>query len=179
MVWPGYLATPQIRHEGWTEWRADVWSFPPSAYIRPRTVYEGTRATFLFVPQVRYRREPLSTRQPPHFPLLEDLMRDGSDGAALLAVIHYYCPEQMKLEGECRGPQPHSATLPLWHLGKGNVHLPASLKPASVWLMLGIKPASCTLMGTQSAEPCLWSLPASYEMWKVSKHQVMGPGQPC
>lgn len=29
-------------------------------------------------------------------------MRDGSDGAALLAVVHYYCPEQMKLDGEWR-----------------------------------------------------------------------------
>ncbi|XP_058158721.1 calmodulin-regulated spectrin-associated protein 1 isoform X1 [Dasypus novemcinctus] len=51
--------------------------------------------------KVRYRREHLSNRQLPHFPLLEDLMRDGSDGAALLAVIHYYCPEQMKLDDIC------------------------------------------------------------------------------
>ncbi|XP_016067335.1 PREDICTED: calmodulin-regulated spectrin-associated protein 1 isoform X1 [Miniopterus natalensis] len=51
--------------------------------------------------KVRYRREHLSTRQPPYFPLLEDLMRDGSDGAALLAVVHYYCPEQMKLDDIC------------------------------------------------------------------------------
>ncbi|XP_039075565.1 calmodulin-regulated spectrin-associated protein 1 isoform X2 [Hyaena hyaena] len=51
--------------------------------------------------KVRYRREHLSARQPPHFPLLEDLMRDGSDGAALLAVVHYYCPEQMKLDDIC------------------------------------------------------------------------------
>lgn len=28
-------------------------------------------------------------------------MRDGSDGAALLAVVHYYCPEHMRLDGEC------------------------------------------------------------------------------
>lgn len=54
---------------------------------------------------MRYRREHLSARQPPYFPLLEDLMRDGSDGAALLAVVHYYCPEQMKLDGECRTPR--------------------------------------------------------------------------
>lgn len=54
--------------------------------------------------QVRYRREHPSTRQPPYFPVLEDLMRDGSDGAALLAVVHYYCTEQMKLDGECRVP---------------------------------------------------------------------------
>uniref|UniRef100_A0A673UMA4 Calmodulin regulated spectrin associated protein 1 n=1 Tax=Suricata suricatta TaxID=37032 RepID=A0A673UMA4_SURSU len=51
--------------------------------------------------KVRYRREHLSARQPPHFPLLEDLMRDGSDGAALLAVVHYYCPEQVKLDDIC------------------------------------------------------------------------------
>ncbi|KAJ7418494.1 Calmodulin-regulated spectrin-associated protein 1 [Willisornis vidua] len=51
--------------------------------------------------KVRYRRDHLSSRQLPYFPLLEDLMKDGSDGAALLAVIHYYCPEQMKLEDIC------------------------------------------------------------------------------
>ncbi|XP_032334643.1 LOW QUALITY PROTEIN: calmodulin-regulated spectrin-associated protein 1 [Camelus ferus] len=51
--------------------------------------------------KVRYRREHLSARQPPYFPLLEDLLRDGSDGAALLAVVHYYCPEQMKLDDIC------------------------------------------------------------------------------
>nr|XP_036863547.1 calmodulin-regulated spectrin-associated protein 1 isoform X1 [Manis javanica]XP_036863551.1 calmodulin-regulated spectrin-associated protein 1 isoform X1 [Manis javanica] len=50
---------------------------------------------------VRYRREHPSARQPPHFPLLEDLMRDSRDGAALLAVVHYYCPEQMKLDDIC------------------------------------------------------------------------------
>lgn len=37
-------------------------------------------------------------------------MRDGSDGAALLAVVHYYCPEHMKLDGECRMPH-HTASL--------------------------------------------------------------------
>ncbi|XP_010214767.1 PREDICTED: calmodulin-regulated spectrin-associated protein 1 [Tinamus guttatus] len=50
---------------------------------------------------VRYRRDHLSSRQLPYFPLLEDLMKDGSDGAALLAVIHYYCPEHMKLDDIC------------------------------------------------------------------------------
>ncbi|XP_017911563.1 PREDICTED: calmodulin-regulated spectrin-associated protein 1 isoform X3 [Capra hircus] len=50
---------------------------------------------------VRYRREQLCARQPPHFPLLEDLMRDGSHGAALLAVVHYYCPGQLKLDDIC------------------------------------------------------------------------------
>uniref|UniRef100_A0A3P9KRT6 Calmodulin regulated spectrin-associated protein 1b n=1 Tax=Oryzias latipes TaxID=8090 RepID=A0A3P9KRT6_ORYLA len=50
---------------------------------------------------VRYRREHSSGRQLPFFPLLEDLMRDVCDGAALLAVVHYYCPDIMKLEDIC------------------------------------------------------------------------------
>ncbi|KAM3611517.1 uncharacterized protein V6R79_019955 [Siganus canaliculatus] len=51
--------------------------------------------------KVRYRREHASGRQPPFFPLLEDLMRDVCDGAALLTVIHCYCPDLMKLEDIC------------------------------------------------------------------------------
>ncbi|XP_063791927.1 calmodulin-regulated spectrin-associated protein 1 isoform X2 [Pseudophryne corroboree] len=51
--------------------------------------------------KVRYRRDHPSNRQLPYFPLLEDLMKDISDGAALLTVIHYYCPEQMKLDDIC------------------------------------------------------------------------------
>ncbi|XP_006863749.1 PREDICTED: calmodulin-regulated spectrin-associated protein 1 [Chrysochloris asiatica] len=51
--------------------------------------------------KVRYRREHLSSRQAPFFPLLEDLMKDCSDGAGLLVVIHYYCPEHMRLDDIC------------------------------------------------------------------------------
>nr|XP_005987438.1 PREDICTED: calmodulin-regulated spectrin-associated protein 1 isoform X3 [Latimeria chalumnae] len=50
---------------------------------------------------VRYRRDHLTSRQLPFFPLLEHLMKDVCDGAALLAVVHYYCPEQMKLDDIC------------------------------------------------------------------------------
>ncbi|TSM85956.1 Calmodulin-regulated spectrin-associated protein 1-B [Bagarius yarrelli] len=51
--------------------------------------------------KVRYRREHSSGRQIPHFPQLEDLMRDVCDGAALLTVVHYYCPDLMKLDDIC------------------------------------------------------------------------------
>uniref|UniRef100_A0A7N6B9X9 Calmodulin regulated spectrin-associated protein 1a n=1 Tax=Anabas testudineus TaxID=64144 RepID=A0A7N6B9X9_ANATE len=51
--------------------------------------------------KVRYRREHASGRQLPFFPPLENLMRDVCDGAALLAVVHYYCPDLMKLEDIC------------------------------------------------------------------------------
>lgn len=51
--------------------------------------------------KVRYRREHGAGRQMPFFPLVEDLMRDVCDGAALLTVVHYYCSELMKIEDIC------------------------------------------------------------------------------
>uniref|UniRef100_A0A3B3UCX0 Calmodulin regulated spectrin-associated protein 1a n=1 Tax=Poecilia latipinna TaxID=48699 RepID=A0A3B3UCX0_9TELE len=51
--------------------------------------------------KVRYRRDHLSGRTLQHFPLVEDISKDVSDGTALLAVIHFYCPEVVKLEDIC------------------------------------------------------------------------------
>ncbi|XP_058230621.1 calmodulin-regulated spectrin-associated protein 1-B isoform X2 [Hemibagrus wyckioides] len=62
---------------------------------------EYTKLSFCCAVVVRYRREHASGRQLPHFPLLEDLMRDVCDGAALLTVVHYYCPDLMKLDDIC------------------------------------------------------------------------------
>ncbi|XP_077417523.1 calmodulin-regulated spectrin-associated protein 1-B isoform X2 [Vanacampus margaritifer] len=59
--------------------------------------------------KVRYRREHASGRHLPFFPLLEDLMRDVCDGAALLTVVHYYCPDLMKLEDICLKEVPSMA----------------------------------------------------------------------
>ncbi|XP_075041884.1 calmodulin-regulated spectrin-associated protein 1 isoform X2 [Mixophyes fleayi] len=59
--------------------------------------------------KVRYRRDHPSNRQLPYFPLLEELMKDVSDGSALLTVIHYYCPEQMKLDDICLKEVPSMA----------------------------------------------------------------------
>ncbi|XP_024236980.1 calmodulin-regulated spectrin-associated protein 1-B isoform X1 [Oncorhynchus tshawytscha] len=51
--------------------------------------------------KVRYRRDNLSGQQLQHFPMLGDLMKDMCDGAALLSVVHFYCPECMRLEDIC------------------------------------------------------------------------------
>ncbi|KAM7368810.1 hypothetical protein PAMP_013117 [Pampus punctatissimus] len=51
--------------------------------------------------KVRYRRDHLSGRTLQHFPLLDDLLKDICDGSALLVVIHFYCPELIRLEDIC------------------------------------------------------------------------------
>ncbi|TRY95021.1 hypothetical protein DNTS_004669 [Danionella cerebrum] len=50
---------------------------------------------------VRYRREHLSGRAVPHLSVMEDLMKDVCDGAALLALVHFYCPDLMRLDDIC------------------------------------------------------------------------------
>ncbi|XP_059381819.1 calmodulin-regulated spectrin-associated protein 1-B-like [Carassius carassius] len=50
---------------------------------------------------VRYRREHLSGRPFPHLAVMEDLVKDVCDGKALLALIHFYCPEYMRLDDIC------------------------------------------------------------------------------
>ncbi|XP_075792789.1 calmodulin-regulated spectrin-associated protein 2 isoform X3 [Pelodiscus sinensis] len=49
----------------------------------------------------RYRKEQTLLKQLPCIPLVENLLKDGTDGCALAALIHFYCPEIVKLEDIC------------------------------------------------------------------------------
>ncbi|MGH0146422.1 UNVERIFIED_CONTAM: hypothetical protein FKN15_050666 [Acipenser sinensis] len=49
----------------------------------------------------RYRKEQALTRQMPCIPSVENLLKDSTDGGALAALIHFYCPETVKLEDIC------------------------------------------------------------------------------
>ncbi|XP_041126117.1 calmodulin-regulated spectrin-associated protein 2-like isoform X2 [Polyodon spathula] len=49
----------------------------------------------------RYRKEQALTRHMPCIPSVENLLKDSTDGGALAALIHFYCPEMVKLEDIC------------------------------------------------------------------------------
>ncbi|XP_067394410.1 calmodulin-regulated spectrin-associated protein 2 isoform X2 [Emydura macquarii macquarii] len=49
----------------------------------------------------RYRKEQTLFKQLPCIPLVENLLKDGTDGCALAALIHFYCPDIVKLEDIC------------------------------------------------------------------------------
>ncbi|KAM9705993.1 calmodulin-regulated spectrin-associated protein 2 isoform 1-T1 [Dama dama] len=51
--------------------------------------------------KARYRKEQTLLRQLPCIPLVENLLKDGSDGCALAALIHFYCPGVVRLEDIC------------------------------------------------------------------------------
>ncbi|EHH22059.1 calmodulin-regulated spectrin-associated protein 2 isoform X1 [Papio anubis] len=49
----------------------------------------------------RYRKEQTLLKQLPCIPLVENLLKDGTDGCALAALIHFYCPDVVRLEDIC------------------------------------------------------------------------------
>ncbi|XP_041133761.1 calmodulin-regulated spectrin-associated protein 2-like isoform X3 [Polyodon spathula] len=49
----------------------------------------------------RYRKEQALARHMPCIPPVENLLKDSTDGGALAALIHFYCPEMVKLEDIC------------------------------------------------------------------------------
>lgn len=49
----------------------------------------------------RYRKEQTLLKQLPCIPLVENLLKDGTDGCALAALIHFYCPAVVRLEDIC------------------------------------------------------------------------------
>uniref|UniRef100_A0A8D0CP39 Calmodulin regulated spectrin associated protein family member 2 n=1 Tax=Sander lucioperca TaxID=283035 RepID=A0A8D0CP39_SANLU len=51
--------------------------------------------------KARYRREHAQQRSAPSLPLVENLLKDNTDGCALTAVLHFYCPQAVRLEDIC------------------------------------------------------------------------------
>ncbi|KAH0618347.1 hypothetical protein JD844_017459 [Phrynosoma platyrhinos] len=51
--------------------------------------------------KARYRKEQALLKQLPCIPLVENLLKDGTDGCALAALIHFYCPDIVQLEDIC------------------------------------------------------------------------------
>nr|XP_020471626.1 calmodulin-regulated spectrin-associated protein 2-like [Monopterus albus] len=49
--------------------------------------------------KARYRREHAQQRSTPSLPLVENLLKDNTDGCALTALLHFYCSQAIRLEG--------------------------------------------------------------------------------
>lgn len=62
----------------------------------------------VFVPlpwfQARYRKELAQQRNAPSLPLVENLLKDNTDGCALTTLVHFYCSQAVRLEGGTKTP---------------------------------------------------------------------------
>ncbi|XP_075473185.1 calmodulin-regulated spectrin-associated protein 2 isoform X3 [Ascaphus truei] len=51
--------------------------------------------------KARYRKEPAPLTPLPCIPPMGNLLKDGTDGCVLSALIHFYCPDLLRLEDVC------------------------------------------------------------------------------
>ncbi|XP_045907639.1 calmodulin-regulated spectrin-associated protein 2 [Micropterus dolomieu] len=51
--------------------------------------------------KARYRKEHAQQRSAPSLPLVENLLKDNTDGCALTTLLHFYCPQAVRLEDIC------------------------------------------------------------------------------
>ncbi|XP_069558385.1 calmodulin-regulated spectrin-associated protein 2a isoform X2 [Brachyistius frenatus] len=49
----------------------------------------------------RYRKEQASTQPAPWIPPVDNLLKDSTDGSALGALLHFYCPQLLTLDDVC------------------------------------------------------------------------------
>uniref|UniRef100_A0A8C1KMM0 Calmodulin regulated spectrin-associated protein family, member 3 n=1 Tax=Cyprinus carpio TaxID=7962 RepID=A0A8C1KMM0_CYPCA len=54
----------------------------------------------IFLVQIRYRKDRMQTKLKPYFPVVNEV-KDLSNGCAIAAVIHHYCPGLLRLEDAC------------------------------------------------------------------------------
>ncbi|KAA8587304.1 hypothetical protein FQN60_016166 [Etheostoma spectabile] len=63
--------------------------------------YDTEDAIATWINKARYRRDHAQQRCAPSLPLVENLLKDNTDGCALTAVLHFYCPQAVRLEDIC------------------------------------------------------------------------------
>ncbi|XP_070829500.1 calmodulin-regulated spectrin-associated protein 2 isoform X2 [Chaetodon trifascialis] len=51
--------------------------------------------------KARYRKEHAQQRNAPSLPLVENLLKDNTDGCALTTLLHFYCSQAIRLEDIC------------------------------------------------------------------------------
>uniref|UniRef100_A0A8C7CQF5 Calmodulin regulated spectrin-associated protein family, member 2a n=1 Tax=Oncorhynchus kisutch TaxID=8019 RepID=A0A8C7CQF5_ONCKI len=58
-------------------------------------------SSFLLSSYARYRKEQAVAQQVPWIPPVDNLLKDTTDGCALATLLHFYCPQLVKLEDIC------------------------------------------------------------------------------
>uniref|UniRef100_A0A667X2W5 Calmodulin regulated spectrin-associated protein family, member 2a n=1 Tax=Myripristis murdjan TaxID=586833 RepID=A0A667X2W5_9TELE len=61
----------------------------------------GSPRVASYVLQARYRKEQASTQPAPWIPPVDNLLKDSTDGSALAALLHFYCPQLLPLDDVC------------------------------------------------------------------------------
>ncbi|KAM4022433.1 calmodulin-regulated spectrin-associated protein 2 isoform 2-T2 [Anomaloglossus baeobatrachus] len=67
----------------------------------PNATQKSSSKWFWKLVPARYRKEQNLYKQLPCIPLMENVLKDGTDGCAIATLIHFYCPDVVRLEDIC------------------------------------------------------------------------------
>uniref|UniRef100_A0A673ANX8 Calmodulin-regulated spectrin-associated protein 2-like n=1 Tax=Sphaeramia orbicularis TaxID=375764 RepID=A0A673ANX8_9TELE len=96
---------PYDTEDAITTWINKVNEHLRDILVEEQKLREASFQDDVFVPlpwfQARYRKEHAQQRNAPSLPLVENLLKDNTDGCALTALLHFYCPQAVRLEDIC------------------------------------------------------------------------------
>ncbi|XP_046713634.1 calmodulin-regulated spectrin-associated protein 2a isoform X3 [Silurus meridionalis] len=103
---------PYDTEDGVISWMNKVNEYLKEIIIHEQSRREAQRAEPLEIPKSptkwymklvpsRYRKEQTLPKTVPWIPPVDNLLKDSTDGCALAALLHFYCPDLVKLEDVC------------------------------------------------------------------------------
>uniref|UniRef100_A0A671Z4X2 Calmodulin regulated spectrin-associated protein family, member 2a n=1 Tax=Sparus aurata TaxID=8175 RepID=A0A671Z4X2_SPAAU len=95
--------TPYDTEDAVTTWINKVNEYLKDTVLQEQRKKETQSAETAGSPRVgaRYRKEQASTQPVPWIPPVDNLLKDSTDGSALGALLHFYCPQLLQLDDVC------------------------------------------------------------------------------
>uniref|UniRef100_A0A8D0CNZ4 Calmodulin regulated spectrin-associated protein family, member 2a n=1 Tax=Sander lucioperca TaxID=283035 RepID=A0A8D0CNZ4_SANLU len=95
------VETPYDTEDAVTTWINKVNEYLKDIVAQEQRMRETQSADPAGSPRARYRKEPASTQLVPWIPPVDNLLKDSTDGSALGALLHFYCPQLLSLDDVC------------------------------------------------------------------------------
>uniref|UniRef100_A0A7N8Y7N0 Calmodulin regulated spectrin-associated protein family, member 2a n=1 Tax=Mastacembelus armatus TaxID=205130 RepID=A0A7N8Y7N0_9TELE len=92
------VETPYDTEDAVTTWINKVMEHLKDIVIHEQRKKETQSADPAGSPRARYRKEQTSTQPVPWIPPVDNLLKDSTDGSALGALLHFYCPQLLPLD---------------------------------------------------------------------------------
>lgn len=93
---------PEVETPYDTEDAVTTWINKVNEYLKDFLAQEQRKKdTQTNEPSARYRKEQTSSQPLPWIPPVDNLLKDSTDGSALGALLHFYCPQLLPLEDVC------------------------------------------------------------------------------
>ncbi|KAA0712305.1 Calmodulin-regulated spectrin-associated protein 2 [Triplophysa tibetana] len=92
---------PYDTEDAVTSWMNKVNEYLKEIIMQEQRRREAQSAEPVENPKARYRKEQVLPKSVPWIPPVDNLLKDTTDGCALSAVLHFYCPPIVNLEDIC------------------------------------------------------------------------------